>query len=138
MDNATIIELFKRQDENIDKMGKEIKEFVGVSMSLNRAKFINELDPIKNQLDEIVDQNKIRNHRIEKSEDCIKQLEIEGVSLNEYHLNCPANKMAERMQKKWFWVAVGITFALSYFILEAVYNGTGLGSFIADIFKFAS
>lgn len=77
--------------------------------------------------------NEIRNHRLEKAEGRIKQLEITEAKVGDFHLTCPANKMAEKMQKKWFWVAVAITFALAYFILEALYNGTGLGDIISKI-----
>jgi hypothetical protein len=71
MDNDTIIKLMNKQEGNL-------KEFIQVSMSLNRAKIINELDPLREDVSEIrnvilpkiSEDNDIRNHRIQKLEDC--------------------------------------------------------------------
>ena len=68
MDNATVMKLMNKQQE-------DLKEFISVSMSLNHAKVILELDPIKEKLHSIEEQNVIRNGRIEANEnkiDCNK------------------------------------------------------------------
>ena len=79
MDDPTIIKLFENQDkrfsERMDKLEDNMKEFTKGATSLMKANLINELDPIRHDLAETVRTNKIRNHRIEKAEECMNDLD---------------------------------------------------------------
>ena len=75
--NENVLDLFKRQDESIERLEGNLKEFVVGSASLSHANLIIELTPIKEQLHDIVNEAKIQNGRIKKNEDCLKVVEKE-------------------------------------------------------------
>lgn len=80
MEDGTIIKLLENQQKSfqksLDNQQENLKTFILTSGSLNRAKFINIIDPIaddvahiKNEsLPKISNDNDIRNHRITKLE----------------------------------------------------------------------
>lgn len=92
---------------------------------------ITDLDAsVTRRFNTVDENNRIRNGRLGKAEDKIYLLEKNDSEINNYQKNCTANKIAVKLQKKWFWVAVAVIFSLAYFVLEIVYNALGLSGII--------
>jgi len=92
---------------------------------------ITDLDAsVTRRFNTVDENNRIRNGRLGKAEDRIYLLEKNDSEINNYQKNCTANKIAVKLQKKWFWVAVAVIFSLAYFVLEIVYNALGLSGII--------
>ena len=77
MDNASIFKLLESQEKNFNTRLDKLELYVSGAISLNHANIINELDPIRKGQDHIIEQNVIRNGRMEKSEEDIKCLRRE-------------------------------------------------------------
>ena len=77
MDNASIFKLLESQENNFNTRLDKLELYVSGAISLNHANIINELDPIRKGQDHIIEQNVIRNGRMEKSEEDIKCLRRE-------------------------------------------------------------
>ena len=63
-----LIELRKDLVDRDKELKKDLKEVISVTGSLNRAKMMNHLDPIADDIAEIKNQNTIRNGRLEAQE----------------------------------------------------------------------
>ena len=112
---------------------EELKMILNSQFTAVRALVEARADAQDAQLKEIREHQKWQNGKLERHDKCIDELKEKEINIQAYQSNCPANKVAEKMQKRWFWFAVGILFAVAYFILEALYNETGLGKFIERI-----
>ena len=84
--NDNVLELFKRQDENLSRIEKRhdesierleanLKEFVVGSVSLSHANLIIELTPIKDHLHDLSAKVSIQNGRVSKNEDCLQTVQ---------------------------------------------------------------
>ena len=78
MDNPTVIALLENQEhrfyERMDTMENNLKEFTKGAISLNHAHITNELDPIKDKLNDLIEQKRLQNGRIEKVEWCCDEI----------------------------------------------------------------
>jgi len=108
----------------------DIKLMLETHFTATRGMIMAMDDGVNRRFDIIDKSNEKRNHRLEKAEDKIDNLEKIDLKIINDHNNCPARKIGMRMHKKWFWVVAVVLFALVYFILETIYNGTGLGEII--------
>ena len=140
MDNETIIKLLDKQEGNI-------KEFITATNSVVHAKLINNIEQVERKVDSIaqdvsyskehnVKQNGwIQNHteKLELLAGKIVELEKEDISVHNYQANCPANRIALRVNKKGFWVGVSLLTTLVYFILATLYHEVGIGNLIKGI-----
>ena len=68
MDEAIYIALLNKQE-------RSMKDFITGANTLQNARMINRIDPIETKLDEIIQQNAVRNGRMESAEDDIIELQ---------------------------------------------------------------
>lgn len=109
---------------------EELIKLVETQGTLTRATLLSEVHRLDEKMDRVIQHQEKQNGWIEKNNNAITELEKKDMTLEAYQENCPGNRIAFRLQKKWFWfMAIGVL-VLLYFVIEALYHGTKLGDFI--------
>ena len=118
MDNATFISL-------LNKQGDDLKDFIKATNSLQNARMINQVGPIEDKVDQIIEQNMVRNGRLEEAEDDISELQVHCEN---------TDKVFGWIGKRWYivllaFVALNFMTAWTYYridIHKTIENTTGV------------
>jgi Tfp pilus assembly protein FimT len=79
------------------------------------------------RFDTVDESNKIRNKRLEKAEDKIIALEKRDIAFEQHQANCPATKIVDKLNKKWFWIGAALIVIVVYITLRTIYDTIGFG-----------
>lgn len=112
------------------ELKQDIKEAIKDNNSYIHALMINEVDRVDKKVDKLVDHAQWQNDKLSKHHDRLSDLEDNDLKFEQYQENCPANKLANKLTKRWFWYVLAGSIVLIYIILATVYHTTGFGAFI--------
>jgi hypothetical protein len=133
MDNATIIKLLDKQEQNI-------KEFIKATNCVTRAKLINNIEQVESKVDTIVTHNERQNGWIKKHSEqlelqakAIISLEKSDISFENYQVHCPANKLATKISKRRFWIVAALVTTVVYLTLATIWHSVGFGDLILKL-----
>jgi len=95
---------------------EDIKLILDTQFTAVRATMLAVEDGMNRRFDSVDEANKIRNHRLEKAEDAITDLEKADISFENYQMNCPANKVAKKLSRPRTWALIGTAFVATIFL----------------------
>ena len=135
MDNATVIKLLDKQEQNI-------KEFITASNSVTHAKLINNIEQVEHKVDSILAHNVRQNGWIKEHSEklllhdkAIVDLEKSDISFENYQVHCPANKLATKISKRRFWITAVLITTVVYLSLATIWHTVGFGELILKLVK---
>lgn len=114
------------RNEDIKLLLDSLREEMQVGHSLTRATVKAEIDRIEEKVDRVIKHQERQNGRLSDHDAIIAKL-------SSYPEKCPANQLAEKMAKKWFWAMVAVGVIIVYSILATLYHTTGFGGLIDKI-----
>jgi len=101
---------------------EDLKVILDNHFTAVRATIKSEVDRVDEKVSQVIKHQERQNSKLEKHDEKIIAIET-----------CDGVRIGKMVGKKWFWIVAVAFVSIVYFILEALYNGTGLGELIEKL-----